>query len=372
MAKACPLMRSVRLAGAYAACAIGSGFATGQEIMQFFTSHGIMGMAGIVLTTVIFSWCGASFMKHGFDFSLRSPEEVQNFYFGKRLGKIAAFAMPIFLYLFYIVMISGAGAALSEYFGISSYPGRILMSLLTLITVLLGLSGLTELLGRLGIVIIFFTLLIGILGFVRDPGGIADVPGLLFSTGIPKASESWLLSALLYPGFNAIFVMVLSCCLGADADDRQEAVIGGALGGILFGLAIFVMNLGLLANLGAVGNKAVPTVALAKLISPFLSAGFSLIVLCGIYTTAVPMLWSVVRYFAEDQTKESAVTAVLLSAVGLVPGLPDFGRLVSVIYPLSGYIGTGILILTALRDLQLYKKKQYPYEKSSQQNNLWG
>ena len=28
----------VKFAGAYVACAIGSGFATGQEIMQFFTA----------------------------------------------------------------------------------------------------------------------------------------------------------------------------------------------------------------------------------------------------------------------------------------------------------------------------------------------
>ena len=39
----------VKFAGAYVACAIGSGFATGQEIMQFFTAQGIMSILGSII-----------------------------------------------------------------------------------------------------------------------------------------------------------------------------------------------------------------------------------------------------------------------------------------------------------------------------------
>lgn len=42
--------RVIMLAGAYVACAIGSGYATGQEIMQFFSGHGLMSIAGVVIT----------------------------------------------------------------------------------------------------------------------------------------------------------------------------------------------------------------------------------------------------------------------------------------------------------------------------------
>ena len=43
-----------KFAGAYVACAIGSGFATGQEIMQFFSAQGIMSIVGTLVCMAVF------------------------------------------------------------------------------------------------------------------------------------------------------------------------------------------------------------------------------------------------------------------------------------------------------------------------------
>ena len=45
----------LKLSGAYMAYLIGSGFATGQEVMQFFASYGKAGIAGIVLSAILFA-----------------------------------------------------------------------------------------------------------------------------------------------------------------------------------------------------------------------------------------------------------------------------------------------------------------------------
>jgi len=47
---------------------------------------------------------------------------------------------PIFLYLVLMVMISGAGATLTEYYGLNPQAGRIIMAVLALTTVLLGMT----------------------------------------------------------------------------------------------------------------------------------------------------------------------------------------------------------------------------------------
>lgn len=44
----------INIAGAYIAFLIGSGFATGQEVLQYFTSYGYMGIIGALLTLVYF------------------------------------------------------------------------------------------------------------------------------------------------------------------------------------------------------------------------------------------------------------------------------------------------------------------------------
>ena len=45
----------VRFAGAYIAYIIGSGFATGQEIIQFYTSYGYLSI-GAILISMFLSW----------------------------------------------------------------------------------------------------------------------------------------------------------------------------------------------------------------------------------------------------------------------------------------------------------------------------
>lgn len=348
--------RALRLAGAFVACAIGSGFATGQEIMQFFTAQGLMSISGTLVTMVIFAWCGSRFMKHGYERGLTEPDKILEFYFGKTAGKIAAVVIQLFLYSLYVVMIAGAGATLSEFFGAAPALGRILMAAVSFITVLLGLSKLTDILGRLGIIIIIFALAIGIMGFFQNASGLREAARLIPALELPRARGGWLWASILYPGLNAVLVMFLSCCIGESAGSKKEAVIGGMLGGVLFGLAILVTDLGLMVNIRAVGDKAVPVLALARSIHPALGLVFSAVIFCGIYTTAAPMLWSVVRRFAADGTKKSVILAAGLTLLGLVLSMTDFRKLVNIIYPISGYAGIVIMLTVAIRDIQLYRK----------------
>ena len=347
--------RVLRLAGAFTACAIGSGFATGQEIMQFFTAQGIMSMLGSVVTTVIFAWCGAIFMKHGYEHKLSEPGQILEFYFGRTGGIIAAVLVELFLYSVFVIMISGAGTVLSELFGLPPMLGRLLIAALSLLTVVCGLSKLADIIGGAGAVIIVFTIAVGIIALVAAPGSIPDAAAVIPALPLTKAPGGWLWSSILYPAYNAVVVIFLSCCLGRDAASRKEAVLGGACGGIFFGLAILVMNAGLTANIAAVWESSVPVLALAKNIHPAVAFVFSVIVFLGIYSTAVPMLWSVVRSFAGDRTKRSVILSAVLSAAGLALGMTDFKTLVNTIYPFSGY--AGLLIIAAATFRELFKKK---------------
>ena len=359
------LKNIVKFAGAYVACAIGSGFATGQEIMQFFSGHGLMSLAGVAVTTVLFAWCGGMFMKHGYENQLREPGEIMGFYFGPKLSRFFEILFQIFLYGVYVVMIAGAGATLCEYFGLDPMVGRATMAAVAFFTVILGLTKLTDILGSLGSVIIVFALAVGVYSFASNLEGLRTVNTILPSLEITKAPGGWLGSAILYPGFNAIVVMILSCSMGRFANSRKEAYCGGMLGGILFGAAILAMNLGMLANIGDVFDKAVPTLVLVDRISPIIGLVFSVIICCGIYTTTVPMLWGVVRHFAQEGTKKFVLIALGLTVLGLVLGMTDFKALVNIIYPFSGYAGVILFGFIAWRELQTKRAKKAAQAKGS-------
>ena len=349
--------RVIRLAGAFVACAIGSGFATGQEIMQFFTGQGILSIAGGVINTLIFALCGGLFMKHGFRYQLDTPLKATNFYFGRTCGRIVEIILQLFVFGVYLIMVSGAGATLNEYYGLHPLAGRILMSLLCLITVILGLSRLTDILGWLGPVIIVLALGVGFFAVFSRPEGIREAAELIPTLAIKKTAGGWLWSSVLYPGFNAVVVFALSCAIGAEAENEKEACLGGILGGVLFGAAALVMNLGLMARIGEVWDKAVPTLAIAREIAPLFAAVFSVIICCGIYTTAVPMLWGDVRHFAEDRSKKAVLVTAVLAVLGLLLGMTDFKVLVNTIYPASGYFGVILILLTVYREFRPGKDK---------------
>lgn len=346
----------VRLSGAFVACAIGSGFATGQEILQFFTSFGRGGVWGALVNTLLFAFCGFAFMRQGYQYSLSDPRKISEFYFGRKPGPVAEIVMQVFLFGVYIIMIAGAGATLNEFFGLPEIAGRIVMAACVFVTVILGLEKLSDVLGGLGPVIIVFALVTGLYGLFTgkvDFNSVSEqLPALIEAKTILPASSNWFFSSVLYPGFNAVVVLFLSCSLGAQAKSKEEASWGGAIGGVLFGLAVLVMNLGLTANFGEVAMKAVPTLVIAEKIFRLFAVVFTVIICCGIYTTAVPMLWGTVRHFAEDRTKKSFVIALVFTVIGLVLGMTDFKKLVNIIYPFSGYAGILLMLVTLRRLLK--------------------
>ena len=360
----------LKFSGAFVACAIGSGFATGQEIMQFFSAYGVMGIAGTAITTVIFAWVGGMFMKNGYEQQLREPGDIIPYYFGQRFGKLFQIILQVFLYGVFVIMIAGAGATLSEYFGLDPMVGRVGMALLAFFTVILGLTKVTDILGTLGTVIIVFAVGIGIYSLVANASNLSASLALIPTLEMTKTQGGWLVSGILYPAFNAVVVVILASSIGKSANSAKEAQLGGTIGGILFGLAVMIMNLGIVANIGGLYTKAVPTLVIAQEFSPVFGVIFSVIICCGIYTTTVPMLWGVVRQFANDGTKKFVAMAFGLTVIGLILGMTDFKVLVNSIYPLSGYLGAIMFGFVMYRDYQRKHPKEVLAEESYEGSNV--
>lgn len=50
------MKKSIEMAGAFIGVIVGAGFASGQEILQFFTSFGWWGIIGGVIAAVLFAF----------------------------------------------------------------------------------------------------------------------------------------------------------------------------------------------------------------------------------------------------------------------------------------------------------------------------
>ena len=61
---------SIMVAFAFVGVVVGAGFATGQEIFQFFTSNGIYSISGIIVTGLIITLAGVFVLTLALSFNL--------------------------------------------------------------------------------------------------------------------------------------------------------------------------------------------------------------------------------------------------------------------------------------------------------------
>lgn len=347
----------IKLAGAYCAFCIGSGFASGQEVRLFFTSQGLMSFGALAISMTLFMWFGSAIMMKGHALQLRSVSTIFRQYCGPVVGAALEIFVPIFIFSVVVIMISGAGATLSEYYGMPPYAGRILMAGFSIVSIIFGLSRLVYIIGMIGPVIIAISIVVGGISIATGTVPLSEAGEITAALEVPQAASLWFVSGALYAAFMVLGSAPFFCGLGTQANSRKEALLGGLLGGFLLIGAAAVMSTGMLCNITDLFSKEVPALTLANNISPLLANFFALVLLLGIYSTAAPMLWSVCNRIAVDSSARFKITAVVLGTFALLGGLLPFSELVGFIYPKTGVVGIGFMIAVLLSPLWGKKKR---------------
>lgn len=209
--------------GAMVAYLIGSGFATGQESLQYFSSYGAAGAAGaLAITMVIYCYFSAVALRDGRNLRLKSTDRIFEYYCGKYIGKFFGIFAPAFFFCMYAVMLSGAGAALNEQFGWSPQVGILAMGIATLVTVMLGLDGLVSVVSKLGPIIVALALVVGVIGIALNPGGIAESAEILPTLDVLQAAPNWAISGFIFPALGVLMLVPFLAGIGRRARNDTE------------------------------------------------------------------------------------------------------------------------------------------------------
>jgi uncharacterized membrane protein YkvI len=183
--------------GAVIAFLIGSGFATGQEILQYFTSYGYWGVFGTgLLVLVLMIYVNVEFITVGQVKQFPKPSMIYEYYCRKYIGTFFDYFSILFIFMSFMVMVAGAGTTVNQHYGLPTYVGGIALAVLAAATVFFGLGRLVDVIGKIGPVIVIVAIALGISAIVRNPAGIAEGNALLPTLELTKASSSWYLSAL--------------------------------------------------------------------------------------------------------------------------------------------------------------------------------
>ncbi len=328
----------LKYAGAFIAWAIGSGFATGQEILQFFSSYGPASYGVVLLNLFGFLILGQIIITNGYD---HKAERANHFvYFcGKKLGTIYSWLTPVTLVLIMSVLISGAGATLSEYYGINHVIGSALMSVLVLSAYLIGFEKMVRIIAMISPLIITFTLFVGISTVVRDFNQLPSIAQYEVVLSHSQASPNWFISAISYLSLNFFCGSTYFSALGAKAESRSSVQLGAFLGAIALVVTIAIMNTAIMLNAEPAATLAIPTLYLAKKIAYMVGTVFSIVLVLGIFSSSSTMLWAICSQFSAHNTRANRMFAIIMAVGIFFMSLFSFSKLIGVFYPLIGYLG---------------------------------
>jgi uncharacterized membrane protein YkvI len=352
----------VKYSGSIVAFLIGSGFASGQEVMQFFTSYGVLcsGLGGLI-SLALFLWFTTITIQDAQILMLEDTNAIFEHYCGNIIGTIFKWITPVFLFMVYVIMISGAGALLFEFYGISAIIGRAVMSVLSLITVLLGLNRLVSVVGRIGPIIILFIIFIGLAAIITNFDGIRTADAALSTLSVTKATKYWWFSGLTYASFCAVTILPFLAGVGRTNQNRREVTLSGFLGCGAFILTAMAVSYGMMAYIPLIYDKNVPAVFVANLLFPGSGIVFSIIMYAGIYTTAVPMLWSSCNKISSDENGlKFRLSVIILGLIAFFGGHLPFATLVNIVYPYMGYLGIFLflgMLITQFRGKRAFTRQ---------------
>jgi len=351
------LLTILKIAGAFTALLIGPGFATGQEVMQFFASEGLRGVGGAVLFLAVCSYVSVSLLLAGQAHGFKNLEEVFRYYTGTFLGTLYTWYTTVLIYSVYALMLAAAGSVVHEYFDLPVFIGSALLALAVLATLFLGLHELVAVMGSIGPVLIVLIIYIAITAILGNVSGIEAGHAAAESMDTLRASRAWWLSGLLYTALQVTALFIFLPSLGAATGNKRELIIAGIVGPVLFFLVLLFLILALVANLADVTGRMVPTLYLAESAHPRVTLVFALILLAGILTTCAPLLWATLVKFTPDASRKYRMLAVVLTLVGYVGSLSlPFDRFLNLIYPTIGYSGTiliGFMLVKQIRNRSL-------------------
>ena len=120
----------LKMGSAFIGIIVGAGFASGQEILQYFTSFGLLGIVGAIISTALFAYLGMTLTRLGSRMRTTSHKEVIYKISGRYLGIIVDYIIIFTLFGVGAVMIAGAGSNLNQQFGLPPVVGSLLMVVL--------------------------------------------------------------------------------------------------------------------------------------------------------------------------------------------------------------------------------------------------
>jgi len=327
----------LKMASAFIGIIVGAGFASGKEVLIYFTSFGTLGTIGAIISTALFAYLGMTLTRLGSRLRTTSHKEVIYKISGRYLGLIVDYIIIFTLFGVGVVMIAGAGSNLNQQFGVAPFIGSLLLVVLIFLTAMLSVDKVVAVIGSITPFLILTTVIVAVYSLVTMDTSFSVLNPVALDVKTPL--PNWFVASINYVSFNIAVGASMALVMGGTEKDEKAAAWGGLIGGLSLGLLIVLSHLAIFSKVDVVSDYDLPMLKIVSDLSPAFGVFMSLILFGMIFNTAISMFFAFGSRFMVAGSKKFKVFIVLSLAIGFVASFVGFTDLVEFFYPTIGYLG---------------------------------
>lgn len=316
---------------------LGAGFASGQEMWQFFAAFGTLGYVGLALAMFLFLLGSAMAVYWADHRDCHCYQELLDDMFPPLLSRFFQLLMTAALWLGLVIMLSGCAEFCSSQWPLDYEFCYIAAMILTALPLFGPADTFIKMNALLIPVLVVITVVVTITALTAPVTCLQQQGGSIF---LPN----WWVSALLYVLYNLLLSMAVLLSLPAE----RHKMTGMALGGlVLGGLAALIMCC-LHRWQPVLGIGQLPMLSIAQAVDDRLAAAYGVALLLALYTTALANSYGLAVNFGLLRKHRQQYLIALFLPCLLFLSLP-FSWLIGTVYPLLGYLSAPIFIVLVLK-----------------------
>ncbi|MEY8000825.1 transporter [Clostridium sp. Mt-5] len=312
---------------------VGAGLASGQEISQFFTQYGYKSFFGILLCCVIYIIMSIIIINISIKYKLNSYDGLILLVSPGFLGTITNFLTTFFLIGGSSIILAGSGALIHQYFGVSRWIGILLMVFISIIILFRDTKGLIEINSVIvpSLILVISTLFILHLVFYKGVN-------LSFIKDISYSKNNWLLSSLIYSGFNILCCSGVLVPLSLSIGKKKSLISGSVIGSLGLTALALIINFLLILNIPYIFKYEIPLLYIANRFGKVLQTMLLFVIWLEMFSTEVSDVYSVGKNFQEIFNISYNKSVIIIILITIPISQIGFINLISFLYPAFGMV----------------------------------
>ncbi|WP_313559334.1 YkvI family membrane protein [Ruminiclostridium cellobioparum] len=333
-----------KVAFLYMATIIGAGFASGQEIIQFFSMYYAGGFFGIILAGLLFSIVGYVVLNKVYTERISSYDEFLFPMTGYFLGRLMEFIVMLFMACIMCVMVAGLGNVLAELTGMEYRYCVAIGAAATLLAIMTNIKGIVTISSFLSPVLIVGIIFVGLYILASKDTSVFNI-----SEKARVVTNNWVFSAILYVSYNTILSTVLMTRMLPYLKTGRVGKWGGIIGGGMLCITALVLNSALYSFYPHSIISEIPVLGIIQNNSRLLSNIYSIILILAMYTSAVTAGYCLTERVSTKMKISYKLVAAVICAVAIPMSSLGFSKLIATLYPVFGYLGLFLLFIILLQ-----------------------